>query len=303
MTFPPSDSVDQPSQKDSADDDQGRSRWSVVTLILSIVFIAAIAVGGVLSWVSLQKGNDPGEDVPSPHSAPATPPGSAQAEPHEGTDLDELFNTPTTDIRGRRLDVPKQQLGQVLPQSSPTESRDSSTDPPEGLMWQKVFGLPMPFSTSDGPTHISELGTPSGFSERPQGAILAAWQFAYRLAGGSQALRAELLDTAIVSDEPEHRQSQRDSYLSLPDHLGPDELAMFNDIPKAVQMVAFSDDLATIRFGFPLVGEDVDPADQAGAFQTLTVVRTDGEWKLALKGPKGQADWGRAITFEGWSQW
>lgn len=285
---------------------------SAITLVLSVLFLTIVMIGGLVSWFVLQgrddDANSSGVSAPaSTTAAPATQ-SDQQHAPSGDVDLDGLFTTPTTDIHGRRLAVPKNPLGQLLPQTTttrdrtPSRSQASLSDAPQGLMWQQVFSVPMPFSTSDGPTAMTRLGTPSGFADSPQGATLAAWQFAWRLAAGTRQVREEILDTAAVLD-PAHADTQRRAFLSLPDQLGPEEVAMFNDIPKAVQVVSFENDVATVRFGFPLVGEGVDPSDPGGTFQTLTVIRRDGDWKLALKGERGQIDWGRTISFEDWAQW
>lgn len=294
------------------DGDDRQEQRSAITLVLSVLFLVIIVIGGLVSWFVLQGRDDENTssgDVSAPSSttAPVTQPG-LQTAPDNDVDLAALFGTPTTDIRGRRLDVPKNPLGQILPQSeaggqsSTRGSQAALSDAPRGLMWQQVYSVPMPFSTSDGPTAMTQQGTPSGFSDTPQGATLAAWQYAWRLAAGNRQVRQEILDTATIL-EPAHADSQRRAFLSLSDQLGAEQVAMFNDIPKAVQVASFDDDVATVRFGFPLVGDGVDPSDPGGTFQTLTVIRRNGDWKLALKGERGQVEWGRTISFEDWGHW
>ncbi|WP_216892149.1 hypothetical protein [Nocardia alni] len=49
-----------------------------------------------------------------------------------------------------------------------------------GLEWRLVNGVRLPFSASDGPTGM-DGPQPIGFSDTPQGAVLAAWQLSTRL--------------------------------------------------------------------------------------------------------------------------
>ena len=61
------------------------------------------------------------------------------------------------DVLGRGMRIPADPNGHVLDQSAKT-SPAQLTIPlraPQGLEWQKVYGVPMPFSTGDGPTAIT----------------------------------------------------------------------------------------------------------------------------------------------------
>ena len=80
-------------------------------------------------------------------------------------------------------------------------------------MWQQVDGVPMPFSTSDGPTAVDgEL--PTGFAQTPQGAALAAQQLSARSSASKEgALRSQR--TGWCSTPPELRQAQIDRVASL----------------------------------------------------------------------------------------
>lgn len=274
-------------------------RFRSVSLVLSITLLMVIAMLAVVSMVVLNRDDDSSSDTTPPAPVPAGP--SETAPPVE-IDLRDKFSTPTTDIRGQELAVPKNPWGQLLPQTGTSTKGDEA---PAGLMWQQVFHLPLPFSTSDGPTTISSEGGVSGFSRTQAGAALAAWQLGWRLAAGPKATRDYLLEHSVHFD-PQFAESQFAAYASLP-ALSAADLRMFNDIPQYVRVSSYSPDLATIQYGTDNLAGGDSPAGPGGGVISFTVVWQSGEWKLSLQGEDGAI--AASVTedpfsqSEGWNQW
>ena len=96
----------------------------------------------------------------------ATPPPTSAATGGSG------FTGTTVDKLDKPVQLPANPAGEILPQTGRTPSDANGV--PDGLMWQKLYDLPIvPFSTSDGPTKIKD-GVPQGWAHTPQGAALAA---------------------------------------------------------------------------------------------------------------------------------
>lgn len=167
------------------------------SLILALVVTGLVVVGGVTAWVAGRGGED--ATGGSGTSATSAPPPSAA-----GTASG--FAAPETDAFNRRIDIPNNQWGQPLPQTSPQRSaRDGEwlTAAPAGTRdkggWQKVAGAVVPFSTSDGPTGIRD-GLPTGWAHTPQGCALAAAYIVYEVNArpGDRVIRERALVTSAA---------------------------------------------------------------------------------------------------------
>lgn len=124
-----------------------------------------LVAGGAMLWTTRDTDE---QAAPAPTPPPTAPP---------VTDQGDGFGTPITDRWGDRIEVPVNQFGQVLPQDASQQLKPEDpgyrTQPAKGVMWQLVYNIPMPFSTSDGPTKVADK-VASGYAHTPQGAVLAA---------------------------------------------------------------------------------------------------------------------------------
>ncbi len=149
---------------------------------------------------------------------------------------------------------------------------DWLTAAPQHISWQRVDGVPLPFSASDGPTRISGAVT-GGYSNTPQGAVLAAAQIAFRLAFSpdyrsvvdaqtdvSDATRAQLIAAREAGPQPD-----------------PAVIAKFASAPVAFKVAAFADNHATIYLAFPRTGA----ATPMFRFARTAVIWEGGDWRYS----------------------
>lgn len=272
-------------------EDDRNSRWTAV----SAIFIAIVVVVGIICFFSLRSMNADDRQAQEPHVAQdessASLPDGDDA-PESGTDIRDRFYPPTTDNQGVRLEVPKDPRGQLLPQS-----RSSSKDSFDGLQWQKVLGMAMPFTTGAGPTTMTKIGTPGGFAHTENGAVLAAWQLQWRLVLGPGELRSEILKTSAVSEEG-YGDQQRTAIASMPEKFSTVDTDTLNTIAPYLRVEAYDGDIATISFGAPDT-----TGSESGMVTTVTVLWRDGAWKLFLRGPNAELQARDVANFEGWGRW
>ena len=270
------------------------SGYKTTTLLLSSLLIGIIILGAIYVAV---RGNDDSA-APPPVFPQGTGQPSAQPAPPSATELPaDAFGIPTTDLHGRRIETPSNPLGQVLPQTAKPSTATTITDPdapleaPKGLLWQRVNGTPLGFSTSDGPTSIDSAGVPSGFSHTPQGAVLAIWQIFQRAAWGpGEQTQAVVRERAVVTPQSQPVVDRlingRDELEQLRPELPP---GMF-DVPIAVKVANYDNDYAHIQIATP-------PSLRFG-----DVVWQDNSWKWVV--PNDGVDTGSTIvSLSGWSQW
>lgn len=151
-----------------------RSAWPLVIGLFVVVIIVIIA--GI---VLLTRG-----ESEAPTAAPAAPGPAQQSTVDENA---EGFSTPRSDSLGRKVDVPRNGRGVILPQATEAQKGfgepGATTTPAEGIRWQQSAGTVIPFSTSDGPTRMDGQ-IPVGFAHTPAGAALAAASLTARLMDG-----------------------------------------------------------------------------------------------------------------------
>ena len=157
----------------------------------------------------------------------------------------------------------------------------------------------MPFSTSDGPTAISDAGVPSGFSRTPQGAALASLQILLRATFGPQNVRQAVVAAAVIG----------------PDDLKQQMLAVTNDpqyqtMPAAVQIIPdrYTENAASIRWAFgPFPAPEEFPTTNGTVYGGgyMPVVWDDGRWKLRVTEQMLSTDQGlmEYIDNPAWSTW
>lgn len=277
----------------SDDNGTGRLNWTLISgLFIAIIVIVAIIV---LAFPSTR----PNVGSPAgPSTTVARPPA-----PEASTDVRGQFGTPRVDLNGRRLEVPSNPTGVALPQSGgPAYTANDSewlTGIPRGLMWQYLFnGVAMPFSTSDGPTKITN-GVPEGFARTPQGAVMAAWQYTFRLAYEPDAERRKALIARLtVSDGSQAAEAARKEYEQFDGKQARTDWASNGfgpgTIPIAIRVSEFSGEYALVSYGI-----GTSSTATSGVRTDVQVVWRDGMWKLPLPA----LNTGAADTFTaGWSR-
>ncbi len=279
-------------------------KYKASTLVMSLL-VVIVLIGGAIAVAVSQNGSDDttqtgpiATGVPSPQTAPTQAVLPANA-----------FGIPTTDLHGRRVETPTNPLGQVLPQTG-TASTPSTTDAdaaegtvpvPAGLMWQRVYGEPLPFSTSDGPTAINAQGVPTGFSHTPQGAVLAAWQLTQRATWAPDVQnRALFAQAAVVSaaarPDVDLMSSNEAQFNASTPGISPGAF----DVPIAVRVSNYASDYAHVDVAIPT------PPERSDGIVALSlgfdVVWRDNTWKWVV--PPAGTDASSPITsVDGWSTW
>ena len=167
--------------------------WVAIVVVIVLVTVVLAATLGHRS----QSGTPSATQPSTATAVPSTSLPSGSDGTYAGSGLDSL---------GHGYRIPVNAAGHALPQSA-RPSSSTLTSPlaaPQGLEWQRVYGAPVPFSTSDGPREVHSDGTVSGFSHTPQGAALAAWQIGQRATWAPDDQNVALLDrVAVVSEAAE----------------------------------------------------------------------------------------------------
>ncbi|MBM7280503.1 hypothetical protein JTZ10_22405 [Gordonia rubripertincta] len=299
------------STPDPRDDDLGRlaalhslrqsGGYKGTTLVLSLLVLTMVI--GMAVLVAIRGDGDESSTQPPQVTATDTPTSLPPQTPVTRLP-DDAFGVPTTDTRGRRVETPTNPLGQVLPQTtdpSDTDDPEAVLPPPRGLMWQRVYGATIPFSTSDGPTAISTDGVPTGFAHTPQGAALAAWQIGQRATWAPDDQNVALLDRAAVVSEAARPEADNLRTNGAQIYAGNTELpAQIRDVPVAVRVTTYSTDFAHVEFAQPLTRDDGFTAISVG----VDMVWRDGQWKWVVPEPGNEPS--RLListTGDGWTPW
>ncbi|WP_078113940.1 hypothetical protein [Gordonia sp. IITR100] len=270
-----------------------KRRWNrpIVWIALAVVGVAIVAAVGFAAS-RLDNSDDAAPPPPPPPINTPSVPSGDPGQDYLGNDVDVL---------GRGMRIPADPNGHVL-DPGPATSPKQLTSPvraPQGLEWQKVYGVPMPFSTSDGPTAIRADGVPSGFSRTPQGAALASLQILLRATFGPQKVRQAVVDSSVIG----------------PADLKQQMLAVTNDpqyqtMPAAVQITPdrYTENAATIRWAFgPFPAPAEFPTTNGTVYGGgyMPVVWDDGRWKLRITEQMLSTDQGlmEYIDNPAWSTW
>lgn len=268
------------------------------TLGLSILVIGTIIAGAV--WVLFtNRGGDGTAPSPADPTLPAVtaPAGSGSQE----SDLKDLFGAPSADVFGRTLEVPLNPLGAALPQrASKTNSNPSAA--PEGLMWQKVYGAAMPFSTSDGPTGVAANGVPSGFAQTPRGAILAGMQAMRRLVAAPRDQLPALRDAMMTVPTGVPAESLAALVPSFT--LSQDEVFAASPVPLAFKVTEARKDYVHFEVASPVAGQL--QARNIVAIRTWTdMVWKDGRWKMVVstESTSAEARYVYGVLDSSWVRW
>lgn len=240
--------------------------WLSMTAVIAILAIAAVLV------VVLNRG-----DAAEPTTAPATSTPAATPPPISRSAGGSGFTGTTVDKLNKPVQLPANPAGEILPQTGTTPADENAV--PAGLMWQKLYDLPVvAFSTSDGPTEIKD-GVAQGWAHTPQGAALAAVSILSTWLGApdteSTTVQRTLLsgDPSVIASRAAENRPARQAQLSDP-QLAPATVA-------GVQVRSYSDDFAQIAYGTGPLADDTDP-DGFYTVSMLSVTWQNGTWKLIV---------------------
>lgn len=265
-----------------------------VSLVLSAALLALILVGALGVWL-MNRDND---------NSTASPSSSGTSATAESGPVPTGFAAPDVDPFGRRVDIPNNKYGQPLAQTQPPlregDPRWLTAAPvlPEQGGWQRVFGVSVPFSTSDGPTAMVD-NVPVGYSHTPQGAFLAAmyatWESYARPGDWPLRERMQVTDAAGKAKFDQLKAAGK-----VPD-FAPAAATKWLLAPNAYRVESWSatGDLCVLRLATGA------PADKAGKPQWLSsqvVMVWDGTWRLRLPAdnslPKTTIN-----SLSGWTTW
>lgn len=266
-----------PQTDDSSKDDKGNS---ATKLLIGLSVLAVIIIAGIVfSIVILVRGEDAGPLVPADRAADG---GNAQVEQTQ------FEQDPFFDGLGRVTYVPLDSNGVVLPQSRPGGDRPAD-QAPGGVMLQQIHGnMVLPFSTSDGPTRITDSGVATGFARTAQGAGLAAAHYGGYLASGADRIKM-LSDAGLLSD-PKGEFAQ--SPLGIPDSSP--------SVATPMIKVEFNPDLSLVHLGYTA---DTADGSTKNIVSRLPLVWRDGTgW--VVKADNSALGGGDVASFgKGWASW
>ncbi len=258
--------------------------------LVATVFLIIVVVAASIAVLTHHGHGHESASTPSTTTTPTTDSGGG-------------FAAPATDVYGRRVDVPIDVSGQPLSQTdSPIGQTDPGwlTAPPAGTHdrggWQRVYGVSVPFSTTDGPARISK-GMASGYARTPRGAALAAVYIAHQLA----ARPADPDVVARVAYGPDDLARWREGVATgkLPTHQS-ESVTRWITAPDAYQIVSWSPDLCVLT-----VAGRANPGGPQQA-PTWTSVRyavawTGGDWNLLPDSGIGENE--QLVSILGWTPW
>ena len=263
-----------------ANDLRASKPYRTGTLMASAALLAVIALWAgytALTGVDSAPGTQVSPGISAQPSAQSLPTASGAVPAPQ-------FAAPTSDRHGRRVETPVNPLGQVLPQRQPVTAATDISAAPEGLMWQRVYGAILPFSTGAGPTVLGSDGVPGGYAHTAQGAAIAALQISGRLIAAPREQVRELIERAVVV--------QGDGARAIADRaltLAPteSEVASLYVVPIAMKVTNYADDYAHVALALQMP----DTAQQKGIVATradFDMVWRDGTWKMVM--PAGAPD-------------
>lgn len=158
------------------------------------------------------------------------------------------------------------------PKGSPTAPEESVPDaPPNGITWQIVDTVALPFSDSAGPSQVTD-GIPSGFAHTPTGALVALVQIDFRHLIEPNFVAVTAADVANTAGRAEFFRLVKAGRLTNPAHPAPGtylQLAGF-------EVVSYTSSNAVIQ----LLTARLDGTYQVS---TLSVAWDGTDWQLVLQ--------------------
>lgn len=226
------------------------------------------------------------------------------AEASGRTAADEMgFATPTVDVFGRRVDVPGNPAGQTLPQTAASivaGSPDWLTGPPAGTKakggWQRVHGSVIPFSTSDGPSRVTD-GVASAWAHTPRGAALAAVAVTWQLS--SRPGDPAVYDHVLLDETGRKKRDDGIATGRLPKQM-PENITRWLLAPDAYRIESYADDLAVIRIATRAEPDNNNAPTWLSS--QIVMVWKDDDWRL--QPPPDRRDSRKPIgNLVGWTTW
>jgi hypothetical protein len=161
--------------------------------------------------------------------------------------------------------------GSLVPQTpaaakSPVDA-DWLSAAPQNISWQRVDGVPLPFSASDGPSRI-DGAVAEGYTHTPQGAAIAAIQIGMRMIFSPDFESVVNRQTAVSDTE----RTQLITARSGQPNLNAAAVTATTMQPSAFKIGSYTDTDATIYFAYPTA---------SGTFRIarMAVTWTGGDWK------------------------
>lgn len=240
--------------------------WLSVIAVVVVLAITAVLV------VVLNRSTTNPATAPAATSAPVTTaPSTSTATGGSG------FTGTTVDKFNKPVQLPANPAGEILPQTGTTPADEDGV--PAGLMWQKLYDLPIvPFSTSDGPTQIKD-GIAQGWAHTPQGAalagvsILALWLSAPDDVAATVQRTLLSGDTAAIEQVAKTSRPVRKVALTNPD--------LAAGTMQGVSVTNYSSTFASVEIASGPVYDDDNPSG-GYSVSTLAMTWSNGTWKLIV---------------------
>ncbi|GAB2633716.1 hypothetical protein [Nocardia goodfellowii] len=282
---------------------RGNPRRSRLTLLgLAAAVAVLVAVGVTVSAL---------RDNPEPDDARVLAT-NASSGPLNGTTAAPApaplgFAGAAVDVFGRRVDIPNNPAGQALPQHAGQQRTSADPDwltaAPVGTRgeggWQRVYGVSVPFSTSDGPARIED-GLALGYSRTPQGAILAGAQIMYR-ANARPADRKLRARQMVLTAQEQATYARKIAEGGVPEQL-PESASKWLVASDAFRIENYTPERATMRIATR--AQAGEGGGNRWVATQLAVVWIDGDWRLqSVPGPDGRPQTETITTLTGWTPW
>lgn len=179
---------------------------------------------------------------------------------------------PTSSASGATTTPPTSGKGSLVPQAPvnrPPTDPNWLTAAPTGLSWQRVDGVPLPFTASDGPSRI-DGAVAAGYSHTPQGAAIAALQISMRMLYSPDYQQILDAQTAI----PDEERAKIIAARSTQPRLDPAMVQRSTLQPAGFKVGAYDDASATIYYAY---------GRPNGQFRIarMAVVWREGDWKYS----------------------
>lgn len=177
----------------------------------------------------------------------------------------------STVVSGSASPVPstsaKGSLVAPVPLSRSASDPDWLTAAPQGISWQRVDGVPLPFTASDGPTSI-DGAVARGYARTPQGATIAALQISMRMLYSPDYERVVAAQTALPEGD---RQKILTARATNP-RLDSTAVQTATVQPAGFKIGAFTENAATVYYAYPR-------PDGSYRVARMAVAWVDGDWR------------------------
>ncbi len=219
---------------------EGNRRWVGFAAVAAVLVTGALVVQSCVSENADTSGAHAGGTTSSITSGAPSP-------------------SPTTAAKGS--------LVAPVPVSRSAADPDWLTAAPQGISWQRVDGVPLPFTASDGPTAI-DGAVASRYAHTPQGAVIAALQISMRMLYSPDYARIVAAQTAL----PEADRAKILTARAANPRLDSAAVQAATVQPAAFKIGAYSDTAATVYYAYPR-------PDGSFRIARMAVAWVDGDWR------------------------